>query len=80
VTCPACAFAAYHPAAIIILARVTTPTRAFDQAPAVTDGWGLIARCAMSLTELLLLVMGAIVFATAMTFVIGIASRLITVG
>jgi hypothetical protein len=46
----------------------------------VTDGWGLIARCAMSLTELLLLVMGAIVFATAVTVVIGIASRLITLG
>jgi hypothetical protein len=45
----------------------------------VTDGWGLIARCAMSLTEILLLVMGAIIFAAALTVVIGIASRLITV-
>jgi hypothetical protein len=45
----------------------------------VTDGWGLISWCAMSLTEILLLAMGAILFATAMTVVIGIASRLITV-
>jgi hypothetical protein len=45
----------------------------------VTAGWGLIAWCAMSLTEILLLVMGAVIFAAAMTVVIGIASRLITV-
>jgi hypothetical protein len=45
----------------------------------VTDGWGLIARCTMSLTELLLLAMGVIIFAAAMSLVIGIASRLITV-
>jgi hypothetical protein len=45
----------------------------------VTDRWGLIAWCAMSLTEILLFVMGAIIFATALSLVIGIASRLITV-
>jgi hypothetical protein len=33
----------------------------------------------MSFSEILLLVMGAIIFAAAMTVVIGIASRLITV-
>jgi hypothetical protein len=33
----------------------------------------------MSFTEILLLVTGAIMFATAMSLVIGIASRLITV-
>jgi hypothetical protein len=33
----------------------------------------------MSLTEILLLIMGAVIFAAAMTLVIGIASRLITV-
>ena len=38
-----------------------------DQRPAVTDGWGLIVRCTMSLTEILLLAMGAIIFATAMS-------------
>jgi hypothetical protein len=80
VNCPASAFASYHSPAIIIPARVTpSQARAFDQSPAVTDGWGLIARCAISLTEILLLAMGAIIFATAMTVVIGIASRLITV-
>jgi hypothetical protein len=80
VNCPPSAFAAYHSPAIIILARVTpSQARAFDQAPAVTDGWGLIAWCAVSLTEILLLAMGAIVFATAMTVVMGIASGLITV-
>jgi hypothetical protein len=45
----------------------------------VTAGWGLIAWWAMSLTEILLLVMGAIIFAAATTLAIGIASRLITV-
>jgi hypothetical protein len=45
----------------------------------VTDGWGLIARCTMSLTELLLLAMGAVIFTAALSLVIGIASRLITV-
>jgi hypothetical protein len=45
----------------------------------VTAGWGLIAGRAMSLTEILLFVMGAIIFAAAMIVVIGIASRLITV-
>jgi hypothetical protein len=34
----------------------------------------------MSLSEILLLVMGAILFATALSLAIGIASRLITVG
>jgi hypothetical protein len=33
----------------------------------------------MSLTELLLLIMGALIFAAALSLVIGIASRLITV-
>jgi hypothetical protein len=33
----------------------------------------------MSLTEMLLLAMGAIIFAAAMSFAIGIASRLITI-
>jgi hypothetical protein len=33
----------------------------------------------MSLTELLLLAMGAVIFAAALSLVIGIASRLITV-
>jgi hypothetical protein len=75
----ASAFAAYHSLVIITFASVTIATRAFDQAPAVTDGWGLIRRCAMSFSEILLLVMGAIIFAAAMTVVIGIASRLITV-
>jgi hypothetical protein len=59
--------------------RQAPPTRALDQALAVADGWGLIARCTMSLTELLLLAMGVIIFAAAMSLVIGIASRLITV-
>jgi hypothetical protein len=45
----------------------------------VTAGWGLIARCTMSLTEVLLLAVGAIIFAAAMSLVIGIAFRLITV-
>jgi hypothetical protein len=57
----------------------TPPTHAFDQAPVATDGWGLIAWYAMPLTEILLLVVGAIIFAAAMSLVIGIASRLITV-
>jgi hypothetical protein len=66
---------------IIILARVTpSQARAFDQAPAATDGRGLSADGAtMSLTEIFLLVIGAIIFAAALTVVIGIASRLITV-
>jgi hypothetical protein len=59
--------------------RQAFPTRAFEQAPAVTDGRGVIARCATSLTEILLLVMGAIIFAAALSVFIGIASRLITV-
>ena len=42
----------------------------------MTDGWGLIAWCAMSLTEILLLVMGAIIFAAALSLAIGIVSRL----
>jgi hypothetical protein len=45
----------------------------------VTDGWGLIARCTVSLTEVLLLAMGAIIFAAALSLAIGIASRLLTV-
>jgi hypothetical protein len=76
---PACALAAYHSSVIISLASVTTPTRAFYQAPAVTDGRGLIAWCVMSLSEIVLLVMGAILFAAALSVAIGIASRLITV-
>jgi hypothetical protein len=45
----------------------------------VTDGRGLIAGRAMSLTEILLFVMGAIIFAAALSLAIGIASRLISV-
>jgi hypothetical protein len=45
----------------------------------VTDGWGLIARCTMSLTEILFLAMGTIIFAATLSLAIGIASRLITV-
>jgi hypothetical protein len=56
---PACALAAYHSSVTISPASVTTPTRAFYQAPAVTDGPGLIAWCVMSLSEIVLLVMGA---------------------
>jgi hypothetical protein len=81
VNCPASALAAYHSSVIIIPARVTpSPARAFDQALAVTDGRGLIADGAvMSLTDILLLAMGAITFAAALTVVIGIASRVISV-
>jgi hypothetical protein len=41
----------------------------------VTAGWGLIAWCTMSLTELLLLTIGAVIFAAALSVAIGIASR-----
>jgi hypothetical protein len=46
----------------------------------VTDGRRLIARAAMSLSEMLLFVLGAIIFTTALSLAIGIAMRLITVG
>jgi hypothetical protein len=45
----------------------------------VMAGRCFIARCAMSLTELLLLVMGAIIFAAALSLAIGIASRVFTI-
>jgi hypothetical protein len=81
VNSPASALAAYHSPAIIELARVNqSQARAFYQAPAVTDGRGLIAGAAMSLSEMLLFALGAIVFTTALSLAIGIATRLITVG
>jgi hypothetical protein len=38
----------------------------------VTAGWGLISRCVMSLSEILLLVMGAFIFAASLSLAIGI--------
>jgi hypothetical protein len=56
------------------------PREPSDQPPAMTAGRSVIARCTMSLTELLLLVMGTIIFAVALSLAIGIASHVITVG
>jgi hypothetical protein len=64
---------------MITLQASPPATQAFDQAPAATDGRGLIDRCTMSLTEILLLAMGVLIFAAALSLAIGIASRLITV-
>jgi hypothetical protein len=78
---PGSALAAYHSTAIIDLVRANqSQARAFYQAPAVTDGRGFIAGAAMSLSEMLLFALGAIIFTTALSLAIGIATRLITVG
>jgi hypothetical protein len=60
-------------------ANVTTSDASICQAPAATDGWGLITWWAMSFSEIVLLVMGTLIFAAAMTLAIGIALRVFTV-
>jgi hypothetical protein len=77
---PASAFASYHSGAIILSASVATFRSERRTGPGRDGRPGPhCRRCEMSLTELLLLAIGALIFAAALSLVIGIGSRLITV-